>query len=316
MEINIKGTEPAFVPISIINFDEQNHLSTLLPFLNLDGEFVSDKIEPFDGAPMTDDDIPTRIMRGGNECVEVRYGLLAVIQLVGKCLQIPTPKLDNLLNPLFFHSKLLEIAHFYTSDSAKVEISSVDAFNYLRFAAVFADQRAWVSLLTVADSTMGKSVKRDVSDLKNISKNSKGYWLKPDFMFDLAKEFKQIREKVLRANMHLVEDATNHEEATELYQAILKTCQLWLNVNFINAIKSEKPDAEVVSVDCRSITFRGVLKAEKDMFLLGRANNYIHARRFENIAYVYGDWLGALPTTSTRGVLKYFKKTEIYMKPV
>jgi len=142
--------------------------------------------------------------------LELRYGCLSALAALAKNMAVETPELNKILTPTRFQTTLAEIARFYTRDSS-TPVSAADAFNFLRLHVYGGEVKSWVAGLVGKEGRFYDGNHKTIGycapkELCNATKNDKGFWQKPQFMWNLMKEINSITSQFMDRNPAFVEN--------------------------------------------------------------------------------------------------------------
>ena len=255
-----------------------------------------------------------------NNSFEIRYGFLAVFQLLARYLKVDTPCLNVLLTPFMFQQKLSEIVHFYGINDGAPTLSAMDAFNYLRLCAVGGDKgdmRAFLSGLksgryvSANGTTLGYSRPVAENCLKNVEKSEKEFWKRPQFMYPLNREFGAVRQALCSANIGLMEgELSDYRAEGELVMTLIQSVQCYFAYRLYGCIDIRCGPQYVKDavLSARGVSLIRVLPEDfpKEITI-----------NHECICYVRPGWIErvSLPNTAIKGVHKFFKPAAVSPDP-
>jgi len=290
-------------------------MQVCLPFMSDRGVFNPDLF----AALMPAGDL--RDMISNNDCMgevvaanslEIRYGFLAVFQLLAVYLKVETPCLNALLTPFMFQQKLSEIVHFYGVNDGAPTLTAMDAYNYLRLCAVGGDKgdmRAFLSglkngpYISANGTILGYSRLVAENCLKNFEKSDKDFWKRPQFMYPLNREFGAVRQALCLSNLALMEgELSDYRAECELVTTLIQSVQCYFAYRLYGCIDIRCGPQYVKDavISARGISLKRVLP---DDFPKEVTINH------ECICYVRPGWIErvSLPNTAIKGVHKFFK---------
>ncbi len=284
-----------------------------IPFLDNMGVYHAENVPRIEHE-VTERDCPGEV----GPTLELRYGVLSVMQLLAMHYRVATPALNSLLQPAVFQQRLADIVTYY-SDPEKPgkTLTAMDAYNFLRLHAIGGykgDMRAWIKGLQHGEfqapdgSVFGFSSSPVMTTLRHLEKNDRDFWQRPDFMYKINGEFKSIREALVNTNSHLLEGSDYNASCVLLLQ-IVQMVQIYVvnQLRFKLSLAGYLANSDLCTVTCRGLNIPGGVP-EDFLFGFGECGygRVVHSC-FE---FVQQGWIERVlnTTTSKKSLLSHFKQ--------
>ena len=209
-----------------------------VPFIDFSGRF-NESLVPVSSITVYTKDVVGETHKP-DTYIELRYGVLSVIQSLCSALNLPMPALNKLVSsPAMFQTKLTEIIAYYGKVGSGNNLTSLDAYNYFRLLAVGGNHGhlpAWFEGLASGNYYAAGDVLIGVTEIVpkiNLKNNEKdpmtGYWQMPTFVYNLSREFKQFRDYIVSKNTKLL-DSDEYSGHCQLFLQIMQTVQGYLMI--------------------------------------------------------------------------------------